>query len=123
MIDFLIVILCPNGDKNMLQVKLGPCCLLDRVQCLVIENQLPSTLDQKLVVGQCNLWRWRPQLYPLPIPSIFFQLLAIGNVIQFFPFKIGFDVKKNSIEKSSWVTWVPYPHKDPTTILKFELHK
>jgi len=94
MIDFLIVKLCPNGDKNMLQVKLGPCCLLDRVQCLATENQLPSTLDQKIVVGHCNLWRWRPRLYPLPIPSIFFQLLAIENAIQFFPFKIGFDLKK-----------------------------
>jgi len=56
-------------------------------------------------------------------PNILFQLLAIENAIHFlfFPFKIGLDVKKNSIENSSWATWVPYPHKDPTTILKFEL--
>jgi hypothetical protein len=51
----------------------------------------------------------------LAIINILFQLLAIENAIRFqtFPFQIGLDVKKNSIEKSSWVTWVPYPHKDP----------
>ncbi len=57
--------------------------------------------------------------------SIIFQLLGIENAIhfQFTFFEIGFDVEKFSIKKSNWVTWVPYPYKDPTTILKFELQK
>jgi len=93
------------------------------VQCLAIEIRSPSILDQKLVIGLCNLWRWQPQLYPLTIFNILFQLLAIENAIhfQFFPFEIGLDVKNISIEKSNWVLWVLYPHKDPTTILKFKL--
>jgi hypothetical protein len=39
----------------------------------------------------------------LAIHSILFQPLAIENAIhfQFFPFEIGLDVKKFSIEKSS----------------------
>lgn len=59
----------------------------------------------------------------LVILNILSQLLEIESAVHFhfFPFEIGLDMEKFSIEKSSWVTWVPYPHRDPTTILKFEL--
>ncbi len=80
----------------MSRVGLGPSHLMERLQCLVIKIWSPSSLDQKSVARHCNLWRWQPQLCPLAIFNILFQLLVIENAIHFqiFPFEIGLDVKK-----------------------------
>jgi hypothetical protein len=101
---FLVAYPCPNDVQNMLWTGLGSCCLLNKVQCLVIRNQSPSGLDQKSVTGRCNLWRWRFQLCPLAVLTFFsnFWQLKMQFIFYFFLSKLACDALPSPGVKHTW---------------------